>query len=58
MITKQRIAYLVNLHQEDCPSLAQGFECRFCRIEGYLNLCLLLQFFKGLFVLLEKILYI
>lgn len=26
MISEQRIAYMVNLHQEDCPSLAQGFE--------------------------------
>lgn len=45
MITKQQVAYVVHLHQEDCPSLAQGFECGFCRINGNLNLHLLLRFF-------------
>ena len=58
MITKQQVAYVVHLHQEDCPSLAQGFECGFCRIKGYLNLHHMLHFSKGLFALLEKILYI
>ena len=58
MTTEQRIAYSLHLHQEGCPSLALGFECRYCWIKGFLNLCLLLRFFKGRFALFEKILYI
>ena len=61
MITEQRIAYTLHLHQEDTridASLALGFECWFCLLEGYLNLHLLLRSFKGRFALFEKILYI
>lgn len=61
MATEQQVAFMVNLHQEDTgidASLALGFECWFCLLEGYLNLRLLLRFLKERFALFGKILYI